>query len=821
MNETESVALASLLHGIERFRQRTAGKAMLGIPFSDPHSDHHLKLIEEADRLTSRVADESAAVEESAPGPSTIYLESVTHRVAIPRGERQHKTSVRGPRYYPLQPLNLFDVSADANSGSARTPSIVPVRSGEVESRSVPGGYDRLWELFLGEAARLPQGSVRAYLDSLLYLLRKYAWCVPSCDRGTDLSLYDRSRVTGAVAVCLHAVRQTDPRDEPEFLLIEGSLSGIQRFVYTPALNCREPQDGLARRLRGRSFYLTLLVKTLADYLSERLELSSLNLLWATGGRFLIVAPNTESCRAGLAALRLEIQRWLWSEFHGALQAVIADLAITRDQLLSFGRLQRQLDAVRERMRVQQFAAPLSFNDEPPDDAWEDPWTLRMGQGICADTGRDLSAEDRELSRRAQIGEEHPAMAAPAERGARSLLFDALGRALIGAQTLQLRRSGEWPEPAATAARLPRSVEEAERLRGSFKEALIEFPAFNRVWLLSGESIPHPQADLCLRLADHRNKSIEFLSGEAPAGIARGFELMATAVKTRRDRGRESIAGFQDLADRAAGAKYAGALRMDVDDLGWILTQGLRDADDSITRIAALSQLFDWFFSGYLNTLVEGRDLYTTYAGGDDLFVIGAWDQALDLAEQIYLRFRDLCGNHPDLHLSAALTLCKGHYPVGRAAEEAGAALDSIAKTPPQLFRDSDRKRRRIEGESDKDALVFMERKISWRKWREVRGLGDQLIKACQAGRLSRRFLYQLLELYRAHIDPQRDSSREFADEDLIWVPRFKFSLVRHVKDAQLRATLVRAVEQNRYYLAVLAGYVLLRTQGRNRKDHA
>lgn len=86
-----------------------------------------------------------------------------------------------------------------------------------------------------------------------------------------------------------------------------------------------------------------------------------------------------------------------------------------------------------------------------------------------------------------------------------------------------------------------------------------------------------------------------------------------------------------------------------------------------------------YFFKVYLNSLAEYRqrdfiahsqhqpfqhltnrdrqDLLFIYAGGDDLFVSGAWDQAVEFAFDVYQSFRAFTGWHPDITLSACWIL--------------------------------------------------------------------------------------------------------------------------------------------------------------------
>lgn len=794
MKKHASLALAALLNGLETFQQRARAEA-LPVDLAAPALNREdASILQEALRLAAPVSDPGRAGSE--------LLEAITERIAVTPSGEQRRNNAGARHYYPITALALSE-------------QVFPLELAKAQSSSETQ-YHQLWEEFITEAKRLPVDPEARFV-SLTHLLHKYTWCLPSASAPT-VSMHDLSRVTAALAVCLAEAGRT--ADAP-FLFIEGGISGIQRFIYNPTFNGQELYDGMARRLRGRSFYLNLLVKTVADYLNEMLRLPCVNTLWATGGHFLIVAPHTAATRAKLQQARHTIQQWLWREFRGALGVIIADETATRAELRDFGQLCARLEQKSAEQKLHQAELPLSFGEDAPDQekevddrGWANAWVLKMQHDICKDTGRDLTEDEVQLSTEVQREKEQES---PPARSGQSLLFDAIGRGLIEARTLQLRRADDWLLDSSIP-RLPRDPDknkrlaEAQRLRGIIKDVLIEFRGLGRTWLLSKETSPRSDAELCLRIGDHHNSALKFLSGGGTPTVARGFELMATAVHlsdkdTGEGRTYKVITDFHELAKAAEGPAYLGALRMDVDNLGYIFAKGLADQDRSLAKIANLSRMFDWFFTGYLNTLIAGKPLYTTYAGGDDLFVVGAWNESLDLADTIQRQFKAFCGQHPDLHISGGLVLCKGKYPIGRAAEDAGIMLDEIAKRP---------RSNSIPGDSHKNALAFLERKIGWKHWQTVRELGDQLILACrnEGGRkVSRSFVYNLLELYRDHIDPGRKPGKETAEVDLIWLPRFKYSLVRNVKNDELRVDLLKKIEQQKHYLSVLAGYVLLKTR--------
>ncbi len=771
MNPRDALALNALLHYIGKFQQFAAStqtteaiqKQVLDLPMQ--------QFIQAAAQIAGDIGTEN----------TEMQLESFTDFAMKPVGNGQWRDDPQQRSYYPITALAL---SADR----------FPV----VKAETVH--YAELWQKFVTEAQRIPLGDFQAHFDSLMHVLHKYTWSVPIGHQ----SLFDLSRVTAALAVCLHDATETE---EP-FLLIEGGVSGIQNFIYNPAFNGQELQDGMARRLRGRSFYLNLVVKTLADYLTTELGLYSANTIWATGGHFLIVTPNTEETRSKLAAARKKIQQWVWQEFRGALGLLLVDCPASRDDLKDFSKVRQQLEELVINQKHQQFSAPLSFGNKSPDEAWEkNAWVLKMQQDICRDTGRDLSQQEVEFSELSQ--KENDDGEQRATRSPQSLLYDCIGRVLIKAESMQLRRTNDWE--VEKAARLPRNAEDAEKLSEAYEHVLIEFPLINRTWLLTSSTVPRNDAEVSLRIADHRNESIEFLptARENPAPkTAQGFQFLADAVKTKLDKkGSERLVGFHDLAESAIGANFLGVLRMDVDGLGYIFSEGLLPEARSLVSIAGLSRMMDWFFTGYLNQLVKDRNLYTTYAGGDDLFIVGAWNEVLEVANTIQQQFQAFCGHHPAWHISAGITLCKGKYPIGRAADDAEERLSGIAKTSKQEY---------LQGDSDKNALSFLERKISWQRWNEILPLCEQIIEAIKDDKISRKFIHHILELYYQHIDPQRESAKDDNRADFVWLPKFLYPLLRNVKDDHLRIELQEQIPKYKEYLSILTGYVLLKTRVRN-----
>ncbi len=183
----------------------------------------------------------------------------------------------------------------------------------------------------------------------------------------------------------------------------------------------------------------------------------------------------------------------------------------------------------------------------------------------------------------------------------------------------------------------------------------------------------------------------------------------------------------------------------------------------------SLSRSFSYFFLGYINaiarsyplhdangrTIDRSSKLYTVFAGGDDLFLLGPWDAVIAAAFQIRQDFIRYTDNRANLTISAGITYFKPTFPIRRFATQTFAALDEKAKEA-----------------KDKDALSLFGEVLHWdRPSKDNQGAERlafdklytfaqnlaKLVKGQQAGEeISRSFLMALLTLKRTSLDQGR-----------------------------------------------------------------
>ncbi len=298
--EYQTLILAALLHDIVKINQRDTGEyyekhaefsvkfmGSLGNFFGHDNANAIANLIEKYYQAPSTrdehilyIADKLAAAERFKEEPPRFKsnegtLVAVTSKVKFRKESGQEK-------YYRLGSLKLM---SDA---------LFPVEVPEVKE----GVYTDIWEKFVNKVKSLQE--YRSFdFCTLFYILKEFGSLIPSATpweegeynrRIADVSLFDHSKVTCAIAACLkHLPAKEFPNEEMSelfqsiksyysekdfgkkeeilnsphiakkqiFVLLRGDIAGIQKFIYR-ITKPKVETKGTSKRLRGRSFYLSL-----------------------------------------------------------------------------------------------------------------------------------------------------------------------------------------------------------------------------------------------------------------------------------------------------------------------------------------------------------------------------------------------------------------------------------------------------------------------------------------------------------------------------------------------------------------------------------
>ena len=492
-------------------------------------------------------------------------------------------------------------------------------------------------------------------IGELLRVLEETMSYVPS-PAAEDISLYDYARMTAAYAAALyrygaaHDIRsaqayvQQNGGSRPAFILVSADISGIQPFIYAI------PSRGALKSLRGRSFYLEILLENVADELLTACGISRSALLYTGGGHFYMLLPNTEDVQDILVRCHAAVNDWMLAHFGSNLYLAMAWTACTPNELAGQG-TQEAFRRVSEKLAAEKLCR---YSEEQLA-------ALFAPESACNKT-RDAARECAVCHTSATQLEPYPADPRVEACGMCAHLF-TFGERILKKNAFCV------------------SVE-----RGA---AALSLPGIGRTLYLTAEELDDLDR-LPYTLERIYTKNAVYM-GDLPAAHLRLGDYSA--------RENDAVLEMETLARRSGGTEDSrgipriGVMRADVDNLGAAFLAGFPGEYATMTRTAALSQQLSLFFKHCINDICRGtfgtpfslfdrekkaaRAVHIVYSGGDDIFLLGAWDDIVELAVDLRRAFIRFTGGK--LRFSAGLGFFRDKCPVAEMARRTG-DLESRAK---------------------------------------------------------------------------------------------------------------------------------------------
>lgn len=507
-------------------------------------------------------------------------------------------------------------------------------------------------------------------INQLLQILEEGFSYVPSSTNRAevcDISLYVHSKITSAVASCMKLYFDEQQiqdykkycfnsgskifRNEKIYLLISGDISGIQDFIYTI------PSKGALKTLRGRSLYIDLLLEEFIDEYLEQIGLSRANVLYSGGGHFYILVPNIEDTKKAIDKLQAKMNRWLMENIGINLYLAIGMAECSANNLMKsevqgnlFATVNKKLkdDKTIRYSKDEDFLEHI-FNVKKEED------TAKKECNICHNLVDKLWKYNSDEEIACEF----------------CLNLYKLGQDIL-TQDLVFVISEE-------------KIDGGIKIFGKDKDLYMYAVNIEDIDMFKGK---------ILRIYSKNN----LLEND----LAIRLYLADYSAKNEND----EVMTFDDLAKSSCktdkGIKRLGVLRLDVDDLGIAFSSGFVSDKDKIednlryatlSRYADLSKDISMFFKVAINKICAGdltgcvdfeekafnifgiakaqkRKVNIIYAGGDDLFLVGAWDEVLEVAIDINRAFKQF--TNEKLTLSAGMAMFSPTYPISKMAEIAG-----------------------------------------------------------------------------------------------------------------------------------------------------
>jgi len=654
------------------------------------------------------------------------------------------KTGVKDDKYYQLQefsPGNIFPIDKQA-----------------LDRKKYD--YEKLEEKLQEELKAFEPGNFSELFNGLWNIFRKYLWAVPSDTwrKRSDISLFDHLSTTSAIAASLYLFHK-DKIDENEikddtkekFLLVGGDLSGIQDFLFE--ISQRNPKK-LSKTLRGRSFLVSLVVEITALKILKALDLPYSAKLMSSGGRFIIMAPNCDEVIKTLEKLAKEIEEEFFKKFLGKLTLTLNFTTTINGEDLKLGIIKEKINQVNVGLIRKKLNKNIQIlkNGRYKEILKKPHGHVLQHNKVCSFCG---------IFPNVKPGDD--------ERCEICNLSESLGEKIIRNRFLLFNEESKFFRFMGIGVELTDDYK-PNLLAYSLKDTTNQDIYHGSISYGIANYLPKDKEERIQMHNDDENSLCYFCKKN---------NLEKDCDKDDRKTFKNSHLSFQCIAThtpfqrQGKGVDKLAVLKADIDNLGYIVQYGFdRLVDDeetskySVSRYTFLSRMIDAFFQHWLkHTIAEKYPMiYTVYAGGDDLLLIGPWADIIKFSYEFYKHFKAFVGNNPDITLSAGISLFSPHSPVTTAAQGAQNYLEQSKE------------------KTGKDSLMLFDTPpVKWEKLEELFEFADFLDERVRMdekeSRINTAFLYRLFKYRRMFM-----YSEEGKIEGLRFHSLMNYDMVRNIE---------------------------------------
>lgn len=489
--------------------------------------------------------------------------------------------------------------------------------------------------------------------NSLLELLEStmtYITSSTNSEENLDISLFDHSKITAAIASCLYQYFEENnitnykkelidnyDKEKKYYRLVSGDVSGIQDFIYTIS------SKGALKSLRARSFYLEIMLEHIVDEILEANNLYRCNLLYTGGGHFYMLLPNTEKAKEIIQTAQEKINDWFVNEFGNNLYIAISSIETSSNDLMNTKNIFRKVSQKLSKNKLSRYTKSQLKTLLTP--------TKNVSARecvVCKTSSKNTNEKDF-IDSKLEVCDT-------------CFNLFKIGEKLVN-DTIKITISNIKSENA------------------------LEMPSLNS---------PKKYLNITTNQINEKTDRV-YIINDRQIGTKYTTKLFVGNYCIKHN---GKTADFNELLRNNKGINRLAVLRCDVDNLGQTFINGLPDEYSTISRTTALSRQLSLFFKFYINNICKSKisgeadeemknfslddsdatqekNISVVYSGGDDVFIVGAWLDVLNFAFDLRECFKKFTCNK--LSFSAGIGFFSAGYPISQMASQTG-ELEDIAK---------------------------------------------------------------------------------------------------------------------------------------------
>ena len=484
------------------------------------------------------------------------------------------------------------------------------------------------------------------YVNSLLNVLERNLAFVPASVENdiNDISLYDHSKLTAMLALCIYdflkekkvecykeelcdASKRETLLSEKMFLLVSLDVSGVQDFIYS-----QFGTSDVLKNLRSRSFYLDIILENMADNILDSIGLARTNLIYTGGGHAYLLLPNTQYSRVKLDEFEKISRDWFLEKFEADLYVAIGYTACSAKELEnepegSYSKIfqNETREISKKKLNRYNMEELMGLNNKKLKNNYRECKVCHRSYVLNDDNLCPICSSFVSLSSKI-VSEDYP--------------FYVVSGKKRNDNDMEVFRN-QYLSP--------------EDEREGIINATEKNPDLLRVYVKNEPRASYPGA-IKLFVADYCSDYT-----------------------------------LERLAASGEGIEKLGVLRADVDNLGKAFVSGFPKKYQTISRASSFSRMMSTFFKLYINRILlnpvfslkgkrpqKKRNAAVIYAGGDDMFVVGAWKDIIEFSVDINNDLKRFA--QKTLSVSGGIGIYDSKYPISYMAQETADLEDASKK---------------------------------------------------------------------------------------------------------------------------------------------
>jgi CRISPR-associated protein Csm1 len=591
--------------------------------------------------------------------------------------------------------------SINANSIKiGKKDEIEPTKNDEASAE-----YKKLYDNFLKDAKKIKSNNLLEKIDSLL---ETYTTFIPSATAfGTkpNVSLYDHLKSTSAFAIALYRYHINDFEKDIDINTKEEWKKKKFLIISGDFFGIQkfifsgsvENSKNLAKSLRGRSAMVSIITELATLKIVQELELASTSVIQNVAGKFMIIADNSSKTKEKLEEVKRTFDNWFLKYTYGE-----SGIGIVYTE-----------------------ASCNDFSHKK----------LKELQQIIHFKLEDIKSKKFDL-----INFENPVFT--------SYLENLKDKEICPSCDTRIQEVDGLCKLCDTYKVL------GAKLANSKNDKLYIYKSQNDGLDIFGYSIEYTYNDKPYEIV------YDFSLSDDDGYIFNGYpkRTFKAYIPTKS----EEAKTFEEIADSSTGKSALAVFKADIDNLGSIFIEKLPNSQKpNFAKYNMVSRLINNFFTINLSYLLktEFSNIYTIFAGGDDLFLVGAWSEIMNFSKRFKEEFdKYFISEISQMSFSASITMVKQSTPISFQARVSEEQLDEAKKAP------------------NKNSVQIFQNTVNFKDFISLVDKTKDLQEQKEKFKLSTGFIYSLVELSNMR-------ENDHFIENTLWNSKLRYLGYRNIVD--------------------------------------